>query len=446
MLMNLLFVIPEYPPQSGGGIATFYRHFLPELARQGHQVHAIVGSALSGSFPSYAADGITVEALDANALGRNLIRFDRYRALPELQRHLAAAWTAWEQTQGGTGYDLVETSDWGLLFVPWIASSHSPPTIVQLHASIGQIDFYDPQTDNQLQGGLVRLIEADLLTLADELQTYGQANGQTWQQRTQREVRYIPPPLAMPLAGKAVEPSTHGLVVGRIQYWKGPTTLCEAMQIMGNAAPSIDWLGRDTVYQEAGISMATHLQHIYPAIWGNKIKPIGTLPPRETQQLQAKAAFVIVPSIWDVFNLTAAEAMSQGQVVLCSEGAGAASLIADGVNGFTFAANDPAALAQSLEKILELSSDEKIQIGTAARLTIQTRLSPEDITQQRIQAYEKLIQIGKFPHRPHDWLLNAVCPSAPLDKPLAFLDRLPLKELSRYVVNRSLKKLMRSIP
>jgi len=71
-------------------------------------------------------------------------RFDRYRLMPELQRHLAAAWAAWERANGGAGFDVTETTDWGLLFIPWIVEESRPPVLVQLHGSIGQIDFHDP--------------------------------------------------------------------------------------------------------------------------------------------------------------------------------------------------------------------------------------------------------------------------------------------------------------
>ena len=109
--MKLLFIIPEYSPNSGGGIATFYRNLLPELCQKGHQVHAIVGSAFSSFFPGCHNADIVVESIQPQAVTENLSRFDRYRAIPEFQRHLAAAWIAWEQANGGQGYDLVETTD-----------------------------------------------------------------------------------------------------------------------------------------------------------------------------------------------------------------------------------------------------------------------------------------------------------------------------------------------
>jgi glycosyltransferase involved in cell wall biosynthesis len=440
--MKLLFILPEYPPHSGGGIATFYLHTLPEIARQGHEVHVLVGSAVTSKIPSYQADGITVEFLDDAAVTANLSLFNRYNAIPELQRHLAAAWTAWEQVNGGKGYDVVETTDWGMLFVPWIISYNSPPTVVQLHASIGQINFYDPQVDTQLQSILIRLLETSLLAVADELQTYSQSNARAWRDLLNRDITYIPPALSADNTDLSTE-SLNGLAVGRIQYWKGPTILCEALQLLSEKAPTIDWVGRDMVYRESGASMTAYLTQTYPDIWGNKVRPLGTFSLEETRRLQAKAKFMVVPSIWDVFNYTCVEGMAQGQIVLCSRGAGAADLITDGVNGFTFAANDAKALAESVDALLSLTTAQQKQMRKAAQQTILGKLAPAQIAKARIQAYENLLCRGKFSLHPNTWLLDAVSPSQHSEEnSLAFLDNLPLKQLSNYLLNRGLKKFL----
>ncbi|MBD2508827.1 glycosyltransferase family 4 protein [Nostoc muscorum FACHB-395] len=440
--MKLLFIIPEYPPCSGGGIATFYSNLLPELSRQGHQVRVVVGSAFSPALTDYQVNGLTIEFLKPQAVNANLAKFNRYHAIPEFQRHLAAAWTIWEQVNGGQEYDLVETTDWGMLFAPWIVSENSPPTVVQLHASIGQIDFSDPQLDNQLQGSLIRLLELNLLSLADELQANSQSNAKIWQQMTGRDVTYIPPALSSKAITKPLNKSANGLVVGRIQHWKGPTILCEALRLLGEKSPTIDWIGRDTVYRDSKTLMSAYLTQTYPDMWGKKIQPLGTFSIEETCQLQAMANFILVPSIWDVFNYTCVEGMAQGQLVLCSQGAGAADLITDGVNGLTFKVGDPQSLAKGLDTLLSWSVAKREEIGKAAQETVKTKLAPAKIAQQRIEIYEKLINNGRFPNRPNSWLIDAVSPTQPLEKPLAFLDLLSLRELSNYLWKRSLQKFL----
>jgi glycosyltransferase involved in cell wall biosynthesis len=441
--MKLLFVLPEYPPCSAGGISTFYKYLLPELSKQGCQVRVIVGSAFTSAQPSYKSNGVSIEFLETKRIYANLAKFNRYSAIPALQHHLAAAWAMWEQAQEGQGYDLVETTDWGLLFAPWIASSDSPPIVVQLHGSIGQIDFHDPQFDSQLYGSFVRLLETNCLFLADELQANSTANAQTWRQLIGREVNCIPPAFQVAFGSHEFVKSTNGIAVGRVQYWKGPTVLCEALQMLGDRTPQVEWIGRDTAYRESGSSMASHLKQAYPDIWGVKVHPRGQLPPDEVHQLQAKAGFIVVPSIWDVFNYTCVEGMAQGKIVLCSQGAGASELINDGINGLTFTAHDSQSLAQCLDTFLSLSYNEREQMGQSAQQTILSCLQPSRIAQCRLEAYEKLLQRGKFATRPNTWLLDAISPGPSIDNPFAFLNQFPLKALSHHVLRRSFKKLMK---
>jgi len=112
--------VPEYPPLTGGGIATYYGALVPPLLRQGHKVRVIAGSAFSPRLAGYQLPGLSVEFLEPTEVSASMRRFDRYRLMPELQRHLAAAWAAWERANGGAGFDVTETTDWGLLFIPWI--------------------------------------------------------------------------------------------------------------------------------------------------------------------------------------------------------------------------------------------------------------------------------------------------------------------------------------
>ena len=251
------------------------------------------------------------------------------------------------------------------------------PSVVQLHGSTGQIDFRDPSPSTTLQGHVTRLLEAAVLRGADMLHTHSRANQAEWQEVTGRSVEYLPPPLES-YAAPSVERirGDHGLVVGRVQYWKGPTVLCEALAQLGKQAPRVTWVGRDTAYGESGESMDAHLRSSYPGVWGGIVESVGQVEPEEVARLQAEAGFVLVPSLWDVYNLTAVEAMRQGAVVVCSTGAGAVDLMEDGVNGFTFPAGDASALAATLGRVRALSDDEREGLSTAARATVVDLLAP----------------------------------------------------------------------
>jgi glycosyltransferase involved in cell wall biosynthesis len=442
--MKLLFVVPEYGPSVTGGIATFYRHLLPALVRRGHAAHVVLADNGPGPAPA-PPPGVTLARVGHKAIDAESGRFDALAAVPVLQRRLARAWAAWRLAGEGEGFDLVETADFGTLFAPWAALPSGPPVLVQLHASNGQIMTHDPIAGDELEACVARLVEASLLGRADELQSYGGPNAREWAGRLGREVVHLWPAWrAEGEPGPATLPEgVEGLVVGRVQCWKGPEVLCQALRRLGPNAPVIGWVGDDTHYRHGGRWTSQHLAATYPDVWGRKLLPLGRRLPAEVAALQAAARFVVVPSTWDVFNLVAAEAMGRSRVVVCSEGAGAAELIRDGENGFRCLAGDAAALADRVRVAHGLGDAERRQVGEAARETVVKELDPDRIAAQRLARYEALV--SRRPQRRGPDLSGLFGTGELLEEPLAFLDRMPLRRLVRYSFRRAWARLRRAL-
>ncbi len=441
--MRLLFVLPEYLPQQGGGLITFYRHLLPDLASRGHHVEVLMGSAFTHGDLDRMLEGVRVRLLPTAALEAARKQYQSFAATPELAAHLAAARALWEVARGGEGFDCVETTDWGLLFLPWVTTP-GPATLVQLHGSIGQIAAHDPVRGGELGAAFTQLVEGAGLASALELHTYSQANASYWQRRLAREVCTILP--AWPLSPMAPGGRTDGpgLVVARIQRWKGPDTVCEALRILGAQAPVVAWVGRDTVDGTTGGSYAAFLARRFPHVWGRLVRPLGPRSFAETDELRHSAAFAIVPSTWDVFNFTVVEGMAAALPVICSTGAGAAELIEDGVSGFTFPAGDAVALAERIRQVRGMSVEEREAMGTAARETVRRRLDPNENLVRRLERYAALAEGSLRPAaRAPAWLVDVVAPRPPLHDPLAFLHLLPLRGLLRHVLARLSGKLAR---
>lgn len=418
--MRLLFAIPEYPPLYGGGIATYYSALLPELVRQGHQVRVLSGCwYLHGGEP-YEVDGVWVEPLETDRIDRLLPAYSRYAALPTLHRALAAARALWEQADGGAGYDAVEVTDWGMLFAPWIAEP-GPPTLVQMHGSGGQISVYDAYPGEELAGETSRMFEGSLLAHADAVHTVSQANGRFWEHQTGRTVTVSPPPL--PMAEQLDVPrGATGFVAARIQECKGPQVLAEALRRLGTEAPVVEWAGRVSAHPETEEPYDTVLARNFPSVWERTLRRVGLLDPTEVARRQAAASFVVVPSLWDVYNLTAAEAMQQGAVVVCSDGAGAIDLIDDGRNGFAVPAGDDSALADAIARAAALNDRERERMGQAARATVVEMLNPAAVATVAVERYTRLGE--SVPSVPPPWVRTAVAPGQEAD-PEAFVHRIP---------------------
>jgi hypothetical protein len=155
---------------------------------------------------------------------------------------------------------------------------------------------------------------------------------------------------------------------------------------------------------------------------------------------QRAAKFVVVPSIWDVFNYTAAEAMRAGSVVICSEGAGAADLIEHGTNGFKVPEEEPEALAEVIGRVAALPSANRKKIGEKGRKTVERKLDPERVARRRIRAYENLDSRNNKPDSDRTWLTEAVHPGGKFEvqpeRPLAFLDQHAVTKIGGHLVRR----------
>jgi hypothetical protein len=188
--------------------------------------------------------------------------------------------------------------------------------------------------------------------------------------------------------------------------------------------------------------MSDHLFKTYPDVWGSKLIPIGPRSPAETAALQQAAAFVVVPSTWDVLNYTCVEAMGRARVVACSEGAGACGLITDGEDGFTFASNDSPALAETILRVSRMTPEERRLMGKKASSTIEANLAPATVARQRADAYAALLQRPKQRRLPNRWMGHDLHPQTVSDQSLAFLNHLPLKDISSYTLSRTIRKFL----
>jgi len=441
--VRLLFVLPEYLPQEGGGLITFYKGLLPQLVRQGHSVHVLVGSGVTAGVVDAAIDGVQVRFLPPERLERSLRRFEALLPTPEIQRHLAAAWALWELADGGVGYDVVETTDWGLLFVPWVVAPNRPPLVVQLHGSVAQIAAHDPLRGQELSAILAQLVEHVGLVGAEELQTYATANARWWEERLGRQVHVLLPGLESQEQPSFEGGGTAGLVVGRVQLWKGPDVLCEAVALLGDRCPPFAWVGRDTVDGATGGSFAARLTRRYPHVWGSRVRPLGAKGFADTAALLRQAALVVVPSRWDVFNFVVVEAMAAGVPVVVSTGAGASQLVEDGRTGFTVPAGDAEALARAIQRVTALAPQERRALVQAAYETVRQHLDPAATARQRVLRYQALAA-GTIPRAAVPAALRAaLSPGQPLADPLAFLFQQPLRGLLSHVGKRLWAKVRR---
>lgn len=397
-------------------------------------MEVLKGSAFVHGQPAYEHEGTKVTVLESARYSNWHGRFAHFAMFPQLRSHLAAAFAIHEQAAEGRGYDVVEATDWGMLFLPWVTKSDAR-VVVQLHGSCGQIALHEPVAGQEAEGAFELLLEAAGFAAAPVATTYSHANQTWWAGVAKRDVAYVPPPLALK------EPATRGprsgwVTFGRIQRWKGPQVACAAWDLLGEEGPTLQWHGRDTLHGASGLSTSAWLAREYPRVWGNRILPVGQLAPSAVSAALQGAKAVVIPSEWDVFNLVTAEAMACGCVTVVSSGAGAADLIVEGRNGFVFPAGDERALADAVRRVERMPEDDCRRMGDEAARTVAERLAPHAVAEEKLKLYR-----ASQPPPVGDvaWLQDCLFP--PATTGTSFLDGLPLRELLRYVKGRALRKL-----
>ena len=156
-----------------------------------------------------------------------------------------------------------------------------------------------------------------------------------------------------------------GIFVGRLSREKGIVDLLHAWEhvpapatlvVVGPDMPGHPW---DETTRAREIAAA-------PALAGRVIFHGAVTDPAP---LYRAADFAIVPSHWESFGLSAAEAMASGLSVAASAVGGLTDYIVDGTNGLLVPAQDPAALGTA---ICSLVGDPALRarLGAAARQTV----------------------------------------------------------------------------
>ena len=170
-------------------------------------------------------------------------------------------------------------------------------------------------------------------------------------------------------------------VVGRLRKEKGHLILLESMKIIIKELPDTVLLvvgdGPDRGYLE---SMANGM-----GIDGC-IKWLGQRDPDEVVELYGIMDVVAVPSLFEGFGLTAAEAMAAGRPVVASKVDGLMEVIRDGLNGLFVSPGDSQAVARAILELL-LNPEKAASMGARGRQLVVNEFSLERFQSAILAAY-----------------------------------------------------------
>lgn len=438
--MKIIFILPEYYPHSGGGISTYYLHYIKALKCKVNKISVLVGSGYTQSDDVFNIDGVQIDYLKPEIFKRYKAKFSKFDLMPEYRNNIAASWAMWEQCNEGEGFDIIECTDFGLGFIPWLVN-HKMPVVARLHGSAGQIDLHGGKIGSSLYGDLNRQAELLLLRNADRLITHSNTNKDYWKNILSTENLVLIYPIynndqvSIPFKEK----ENYGVVCGRIQEWKGPDVLCKAIAVMQHK-PILKWYGRDTPFDQK-TTKNQQLTKDFQNIWGEYILPQKSLPINEVIEIQKKAKFAIISSTWDMYNFTGLEYLNVETALICSDGAGVSELIVNGVNGYKYSKFNPLELADCIHKLLSLTEKEYTALVKGGKETILKKLDSNKLINQNIKVYEDILKI-KIDLQVNEFIDELFKPSKKDYSVNNTLNNIPLKALIKYSFKRMLQKII----
>ncbi len=433
--MRVLVVTPEF--HQGGGIGTFYRQLVPQLRSMGCEVDVLINAPFDTDESSQHADviGPSQGALDEQR--KNFLGSDHFHPLGQFLRTSFAAF----ETVDPADYDVIEAADWGLGFVPFVLNAQTP-VVVRAHASAGQVEAHeDLGSVTELSRQLITL-ESLGMRAASAVTSYSQANCRYWENLLCREVPLIPPALVRASAENPLvaADTSYGLVAGRVQRWKGAEVLCEAFAGDTPTEARIEWYGSSVGYDLQGRAQnyCDYLAAKFPQVVGKNVLFKGPTTQDHLDELRQTAGFCLVPSTWDVFNFTAAEALAAGRPLIVSEQTGISGYLDNGQHALIYDGASPSELSATLKKFLGMSADQVASIARAGQERARSLFSPESVGKATLALYEDVKRTHKPLGTEHDFARSLIREWLQFD-PRAqdrALSKTPIKGISRHLAKR----------
>ncbi|MFD1628610.1 glycosyltransferase family 4 protein [Pseudopedobacter beijingensis] len=383
--MKITYILPEI---TGGGIATYYKNLITPIVDTGNSVNIVLGDYKSDiSNHDFPGNILQITENDYQEGWRKYIGLDIF---PNIRHKCALSYACYKKAEK-LNSDIIEITDYNLLFYSFLTNK-IVPVVIRLAGSSGQLELHEHRDSDHIENILLLGIERYLINEADYIIGLSKLNIDYWNKLLSKKSFLHLPYLNYPnidATDKKTE-KCRGVVVGRLQLWKGAVFLCEFYKKYPSA-PKVDWIGGDNYYKDHSKSMLSHLKKQYPDIIDNHINFKGRLSYEETQKAIENADFVLIPSTWDTFNFVITEAMWKEKVVIVSTGAGASELVQNDINGFVYKNNDLNSLMDAFNSYLKKTDHQLSDIAKNAHISIKNLLNNGQLITDRISVYKNLI-------------------------------------------------------
>jgi glycogen(starch) synthase len=395
--VRIVILTRNYPPDTmWGGDAVVYYNLARELSRRGHEVHVIC-QALSNSYRAQE-EGVFVHRVGTDAR--------RYSIIARVNYNLHA-WAELLHLMRFNRIDLVEAPDWSAEGFLYCLHKRAPLVITAVgsadypcaaSATLGQITIREILTF--FAAIAVRRADAVVAISEDSynatLRRFGVSATRVFTIPVGIDTeRFRPIPSHIRRKLGIEEETELILYVGRLEARNGSLYLCEAIPRVTKRFPRARFvlIGKDTRTAPGGKSFKEYIldQATLSGFLDNLIF-IDFLPDDELVQMYSSCDVCVYPAVTSTFGLPALEAMACGKPVVATSVGIIKELGRDANFGLaTIPTKDPRAIADGIVRYLELSQEERANLGMANRRLIVCRFSIPAWVDRVLGVYERLL-------------------------------------------------------
>ena len=181
------------------------------------------------------------------------------------------------------------------------------------------------------------------------------------------------------------------LFFGRFSIAKGVLTIADVIPKLLTKYPKLFFIfiGKEHI----GYKGKTVMDYIWEKAESHRgrVLYLGNMRHEQLYPILSHALAVVLPSLIDNFPNACLEAMAHKRVVIGTRGASFEQLIVDGESGFLCKVGDPISLLEAIEKALNLTDEERRQMGQKALKRID-ELHPEKVGRKLIDLYSRVMK------------------------------------------------------
>ncbi|HMA50837.1 MAG TPA: glycosyltransferase, partial [Magnetospirillaceae bacterium] len=415
---TVVLVTQDYPPDHGGGIATFNKDLAVSLAAMGHLVHVIAKSEDISRVDF--EQGVWVHRIVARSI--SLSKDAEARRIPaNIWAWSASALEEVRRIASHHRIDVVETPIWDCQGAAFLLEGRWP-LVVSLQTSLrfwleGHPELAEDRRWMDSFGTPMLALERELMEKANAVRSISHAIRRDIEAAYDfrfAEDQVVVSPLGLADPGKpegAKSARTTILFVGRLEHRKGIDVLLEAIPLVLKEQPDLDFriVGDDTI---PGPGKKTYRSAFEKSEAGrrfaDRVRFDGKVDESALNQAYAECDIFLSPSRYESFGLVFIEAMRQGKAVIGCDIGGMPEIIADEATGLLVPPGDAPALAAA---VLRLARDPALRtsMGAAGRALFEEKFTDRAMAENSLPLYDLARRRPPLRHVMKVSYVNGIC-------------------------------------